>query len=363
MAQSPPRRVIDAPQTSRNETRTTTRPYRSSTLWWMDDNTYRPNKEHVAMTKMRFGMQTSLNGVSWNELEDMWKFLDRQTSMYSAWTFDHFVPPGVGQDPNESCFEGWAALAAVAAVTERIRLGCLVTGVTYREPAVLAKMAATIDHISDGRLEFGIGAAWHEAEHRMYGIPFPSVKERQDRLEEAVQAIRMLFDADTPLDFSGKYYNLKGASFAPRGVQRPHPPIMIGGGGEKRTLRTLARHGDVMNVSGDPAAVKAKIEVLERHCADVGRDPSEIDKTVFTAVIVSDNEKLIDRVAAMMAMGTSMSPEDAKRVMPIGSAEHVLEVVDRYAAIGVTQIIMMGQAPWKREIYARLNEQVIAPLA
>ncbi len=315
------------------------------------------------MTKMRFGMQTSINGVSWGELADMWKFLDRETSMYSAWTFDHFVPPGVGQDPHESCFEGWAALAALAAVTERIRLGCLVTGVTYREPAVLAKMAATVDHISNGRLEFGIGAAWHEGEHAMYGIPFPPVKERQDRLEEAVQLIRLLFDAGRPVDFSGKYYNLRQAAFAPRPVQRPHPPIMIGGSGEKRTLRTLARYGDVMNVSGDPAAVRAKIDVLERHCADVGRDPSEIDKTVFTAVIVSDNEKLIDRVATMMSMGSGISAEEAKRVMPIGTAEHVLEVVERYAEIGVSQIIIMGQAPWKREIYARLNEQVIAPLA
>ena len=315
------------------------------------------------MAKMRFGIQTSINDVSWAELADMWRFLDRETSFYSAWTFDHFVPPGPGQDTNGSCFEGWSALAALAAITERIRLGCLVTGVTYREPAVLAKMAATIDHISNGRLEFGVGAAWHEAEHRMYGIPFPPVKERQDRLEEAVQLTRLLFEGDGPVNFAGKHYTLHDAAFAPRCVQKPRPPIMIGGGGEKRTLRTLARYGDVMNVSGTPEAVKAKFDVLERHCRDVGRDPSEIEKTVFTAVIVSDNERLIDRVATMLSAGSGMSLAEAKERMPIGTASHVRDVVGRYADVGVSQIIIMAQAPWKREIYQRLNEEVVAPMA
>ncbi len=315
------------------------------------------------MAKMRFGIQTSINDVSWTELADMWRFLDRETSFYSAWTFDHFVPPGPGQDPNGSCFEGWSVLAALAAITERIRLGCLVTGVTYREPAVLAKMAATVDHISNGRLEFGIGAAWHEAEHRMYGINFPPVKERQDRLEEAVRMIRLLFDGEAPVNFDGSYYHLRDAAFAPRCVQRPHPPIMVGGGGEKRTLRTLARYGDVMNVSGSPEAVRAKIAVLERHCREVGRDPSEIAKTASTAVIVSDNDRLIDRVATMLAAGSEMSPAEAKQRMPIGSASHVRDVVERYAEVGVSQIIMMAQAPWKREIYQRLNEEVVAQFA
>jgi F420-dependent oxidoreductase-like protein len=315
------------------------------------------------MTKMRFGIQTSIDGVAWSELADMWRFLDRETQFYSAWTYDHFVPPGAGQDTGASCFEGWSALAALAAITDRIRIGCLVTGVTYREPAVLAKMAATVDHISNGRLEFGIGAAWHEGEHAMYGIPFPPVKERQDRLEEAVELIRMLFAAGGPANYQGKYYRLKDAVFAPRCVQKPRPPIMIGGGGERRTLRTLARYGDVMNVNGTPDAVRAKIAVLERHCRDAGRDPAEIEKTVFTPVIVSENEKLVDRVAAMIAAGSGTSPKEAKRVSPIGPPAHVREVVGRYADIGVTQIIMMAQAPWKREIYERLNKEVVAEFA
>lgn len=312
------------------------------------------------MTALRFGIQTSLNNVEWREIEDMWKFLDRETGFHSAWTFDHFVPPGPGQDVNANCFEGWAALAALAAVTSRLRVGCLVTGVTYREPAVLAKMAATVDHLSNGRLEFGIGAAWHEPEHRMYGIPFPPVKERQDRLEEAVQLIRALFDAEGPVSFAGKHYRLRDAVFVPRTVQRPHPPIMVGGGGEQRTLRAVARHGDVMNVSGTPAMVARKIEVLERHCREAGRDPREIDRTVFGTVVVSDNQGLIDRLAGMFGAGMGLKPEQAKAELPIGGPAHVRRVMEQYAALGVSQVIMMSQGPWKRDVYRRINDEVVA---
>jgi F420-dependent oxidoreductase-like protein len=312
------------------------------------------------MTKMKFGIQTSLNNVEWREIEDMWKFLDRDTKFHSAWTFDHFVPPGPGQDANANCFEGWSSLAALAAITDRIRLGCLVTGVTYREPAVLAKMAATIDHLSGGRLEFAIGAAWHEGEHRMYGIPFPPIKERQDRLDEAMQVIRLLFGADGRVNFDGKYYHLKDAVFVPKCVQRPHPPIMIGGGGEQRTLRAVARYGDVMNVFGTPEIVKKKIAVLERHCRDAGRDPSEIERTVATSVVVSDNQGLIDRLAGMFGAGMGLSADEAKKVLPIGPPAHVRTVVEAYAAVGVTTIIAMTQGPWKREVYQRMNDEVVA---
>jgi F420-dependent oxidoreductase-like protein len=308
---------------------------------------------------MRFGIQVANHRVSWQEMSDFARFLDRETLFHSAWTYDHFIEPGPGGPTDTSVFEGWAALAALAAITERIRLGCLVTGVTYREPGVLAKMAATVDHISDGRLEFGIGAAWLEAEHRMFGMPFPPVRERQDRLEEAVHLIRLLFDAEGPVSFNGKYYRLEEAVFAPRCVQRPHPPIMVGGGGEHRTLRTLARYGDVMNVSGTPEMVRRKIEVLEQHCRDAGRDPAEIRKTVFTPVIVSDNQGLIDRVASMAATA-DLPAEEVKRQMPIGSASHVREVVQRYADIGVEEMITQSQGPWKRDIYARLNDEVVS---
>jgi F420-dependent oxidoreductase-like protein len=320
------------------------------------------------MPQLRFGIQTSLNNVTWREIEDMWRFLDRESKFYSAWTFDHFVPPGAGQDQNANCFEGWSALAALAAITTRIRLGCLVTGVTYREPAVLAKMAVTVDHISNGRLEFGIGAAWHEGEHRMYGIPFPPVKERQDRLEEAMQIIRMLFDGTgpdgtDPQNFSGRYYSLKEAVFVPKSVQQPHPPIMIGGGGEKRTLRTLAKYGDVLNVFGTPDVVKHKIEVMEERCREVGRDPKEITRTVSASVIVTDNQGLIDRLLPMFAAGTGLKPDDARKVLPIGSPAHVRGIMEQYAELGVTEVIMQTQGPWKREVYQKVNAEVVAHFA
>jgi len=315
------------------------------------------------MARMRFGIQTSLNNVEWREIADMWTFLDRETQFHSAWTFDHFVPPGPGQDVNANCFEGWSALAALAATTERIRIGCLVTGVTYREPVVLAKMAATIDHISNGRLEFGIGAAWHEAEHRMYGIPFPPVRERQDRLEEAVALIKLLFEAEGRVNFDGKHYHLRDAVFLPRGVQRPHPPIMVGGGGEKRTLRTLAKYGDVMNVFGTPEQVRGKIATLEAHCRDVGRDPAEIEKTASVTMIVSDNQGLIDRLAGMFGAGMGLKPDEAKSLLPIGPPAHVRDVVERYIEAGITQIVTMSQGPWKREVYQRMNDEVVAAFA
>jgi alkanesulfonate monooxygenase SsuD/methylene tetrahydromethanopterin reductase-like flavin-dependent oxidoreductase (luciferase family) len=232
--------------------------------------------------------------------------------------------------------------------------------VTYREPAVLAKMAATVDHISNGRLEFGIGAAWHEPEHRMYGIAFPPVKERQDRLEEALELIVKLFDAKGRVSFDGRYYQLRDAVFVPRCVQQPHPPIMVGGGGERRTLRTLARFGDVMNVFGTPGVVKQKITVLERHCREVGRDAKAIEKTVSASVVVTENQGLIDRLAPMFGAGMGLSAEEAKRVLPVGPAGHVREVVERYAEAGVTRIMMMSQGPWKRDVYERIDNQLLA---
>jgi alkanesulfonate monooxygenase SsuD/methylene tetrahydromethanopterin reductase-like flavin-dependent oxidoreductase (luciferase family) len=172
----------------------------------------------------------------------------------------------------------------------------------------------------------------------------------------------MLFDSDGPVSFAGKHYQLENAEFQPKCVQRPHPPIMVGGGGERRTLRTLARYGDVMNVSGTPAQVRHKIEVVERHCRDAGRDPSEIRRTVFMPVIVSDNEGLIERVAQMAATA-ELPAARVKEEFAIGTAAHVREVVQRYADVGVTEIIAQSQGPWKQEIYRRLNDEVVAAFA
>ena len=314
----------------------------------------------MAGRSIRFGIQTPLV-IDWQDTVRFWRFLDKETRFDSAWTFDHFVPPMPGQDPLGPCLEGWTALAALAQATERLRLGCLVTGVTYRHPAVLAKMAATVDHISGGRLEFGLGAGWHEGEHRAYGIPFYTVRERQDRLEEAVELIHLLFKADGTVSYKGRHYELADAPFNPPPVQRPHPPLLIGGGGEKRTLRTLARFGDIMNVSGPPSVVRQKIEVLERHCKDVGRDPQEIEKSIFVPVVMTEREDLINRVLSF-ATAQGLSMDEARRTTPVGSPAHIRDVITQYAEVGVSYFIVMSQGPYNLDLYRRIADEIVAPL-
>ena len=307
---------------------------------------------------MFVGSQLHANSTTWDRVAATVRTMD-EGGWHSAWVPDHFVPPLAFLNEADDNLEGWTLLTAMAAVTERVRLGVLVAGNTYRDPALLAKMAATLDHISNGRLEFGIGAAWHEREHEAYGWRFPSVKERSDRLEEACALLKALFTADGPVDFEGQYYRLNAAPFAPRFVQEPHAPIMVGGGGEKRTLRTLARYGDVMNVSGSPALVQHKIEVLEAHCADLGRDPATITKTVMTPVGLADDETRAERLRDLWAAGR---PDEERRALPIGTAAHVIDALGAYATLGVDGVIFQG-LPNTPALYERLADEVIPALS
>ena len=309
--------------------------------------------------KVRIGIQTGQDGQEWADLLDFWRFVDTETVFDSVWTIDHYVPPTPGQDPNGPCLEGWTTLAAGAQATERLRLGCLVTGVTYRHPSVLAKMAATVDHISNGRLEVGLGAAWHEMEHRVYGIPFHTLKERSDRLEEATELIKLLFDANGPVDFDGTYYQLKQAPFSPRCVQQPHPPIIIGGGGEKRTLRIVARYADMANVMGTPAEVKHKFEVLDKHCEAVGRDPGTIKRTIQVPLFLNEDPAFRQRVLQGMSAATGGTPEEAAKALLIGGPEEISEQVKRYEDAGVEEMYV---ALWPRFLakpLQRFAEEVV----
>ena len=192
----------------------------------------------------------------------------------SGWLFDHFYP--IFSDSTGPCLEGWVTLTALAQATKRLRLGTLVTGIHYRHPAVLANMAATLDIVSGGRLELGIGAGWNEEESGAYGISVGTPKERSDRFEEACEVIIGLLSDDTT-SFRGTYYELTSARCNPKPIQRPHPPICIGGSGEKRTLRTAARFAQHWNfVGGTVEEFAHKRDVLHDHCADLGRDPEEI---------------------------------------------------------------------------------------
>jgi F420-dependent oxidoreductase-like protein len=223
---------------------------------------------------VRFAFKTAPQNTTWADMLAVWQAADDIELFESGWLFDHFYP--IAGDSAGPCLEGWSALTALAQATTRLRLGTLVTGIHYRHPAVLANMAAAIDIISGGRLELGIGAGWNQQESGAYGIELGTPRERSDRFEEACQVLISLLSQKTT-DFSGRYYQLAGARNEPKGVQRPHPPIVIGGSGERRTLRTTARYAQHWNfVGGTPEEFARKRDVLYAHCQDVGRDPKEI---------------------------------------------------------------------------------------
>jgi F420-dependent oxidoreductase-like protein len=208
----------------------------------------------------------------------VWKAADDVELFESAWNFDHFYP--IFSDSAGPCFEGWTMLAAMAVETRRIRIGCQVTGMVYRHPAVLANMAATVDIVSGGRLDLGLGAGWNQEECDAYGIELPGLRERFDRFDEGVEAIvRLLSDETTTLE--GQHVRLREARCEPKPVQRPCPPIVIGGTGRRRTLRTVARWADHWNaITGSPEQWAELRAVLDEHCSREGRDPSEIESSV-----------------------------------------------------------------------------------
>ena len=226
---------------------------------------------------VRFGVQTPPQHVTYQQIADVWKLVD-ELGYDSAFTFDHFMP--IFSDSNGACFEGWSLLAALAAQTRRVKVGVLVTGNTYRFPIVVAKMAATIDHVSNGRLILGMGAGWFEAEHTAYGIPFFTAAGRARRLGESLEVMKLLFTQERST-FAGKYYQLTDAPFEPKTVQRPHPPILVGGVGPKLVLPIVARHADIWTffAGDDLAATKALCEQFDAVCRQVGRDPQQIEKS------------------------------------------------------------------------------------
>ena len=209
---------------------------------------------------MKVGIDVSQHQLEWPELRERVAWAD-QAGFESAWVFDHFT--ALYGDRNGPCLEAWTLLAALAAVTTRIRLGALVTGVTYRHPSLLATEVVTVDHVSAGRLDVGLGAAWHDEEHRRLGFDFPATRERTERLDETVQIIKGLLTRDD-FDFDGRHYRLQRAFYRPRPVQQPHPPIWIGAGGAKVMLPLAARHADVWHGFGSVSELARKSAVIDR---------------------------------------------------------------------------------------------------
>ena len=253
---------------------------------------------------MRFAIKTSPQHTTYDDMLAVWQAADDIELFESAWTFDHFYP--IFSDWTGSCLEAWVTTTALAQATHRIRVGVLVTGNVYRHPAVLANMAASLDVISRGRLELGIGAGWNQQECDAYGIDLPPLKERFDRLDEACEVIVKLL-TETEADFDGRYYQLTAARCEPKPVQRPHPPICIGGGGERRTLRAVARWAQHWNVPGGGVDVfAAKRKVLEEHCTAVGRDPSEITTSTHLRLDPSNLDAVVDEATAFADAGLDL---------------------------------------------------------
>jgi F420-dependent oxidoreductase-like protein len=231
---------------------------------------------------VRFAIKTRPEHQTWAQMRDVWLAADEIDLFESAWNWDHFYPlSGDTTGPN---VEGWTMLAAMGQATRRIRIGCQVTGMIYRHPAVLANMAATVDIISEGRLEIGLGAGWNQQECDAYGITLPPLKERMDRFDEGVEVIVRLL-SDTTTTFDGQYLHLTDARCEPKPVQRPHPPVTIGGRGRKRTLRTAARWAQQWNaITADPGEWASLKQTLVEHCQSLGRDPAEITCSVNVRV-------------------------------------------------------------------------------
>ena len=275
---------------------------------------------------MRYGFKTAPMNTTWSAMLDVWRAADDIDVFESGWNFDHFEP--IFSDRSGPCLEGWSMLAAMAAATSRVRLGCQVTGMPYRHPSVLANMAATVDIISDGRLIIGLGAGWNQEESDALGHP-PAAAEgalRPVRGGRAGRSIALL--SEDRATFKGEHFTLTDAWCEPKPVQRPHPPIAIGGNGERRTLRIVAEHAQHWNSTlGDVAEWQRKVEVLERHCADVGRDPSEIERSVNVRLIAgADPRSLQPAVQAWKDAGADVcivylgTPHDAAVLEPLAAA-------------------------------------------
>jgi F420-dependent oxidoreductase-like protein len=274
---------------------------------------------------MKFGIKTPPQHCTWQQMLDVWRATDEVEVFTSCWNFDHFYP--LAGDAEGPCMEAWVTLTALAANTRRVRVGCMVHGTPYRHPAVTANMAASLDIVSNGRLNLGIGAGWHEGECAAYGIDLLPMKQRMDRFEEAVQVIRLLL-RDEHTTFEGEHFQLDHARCEPKGPQAGGPPIVIGGSGEKRTLLIAAQYADHWNLPfASPDQFKAKREVLLEHCESVGRNINEIECSVQIALPADEPvEQCADNAGALNDAGvdtvifTMRNPYRAAVVEPLGRA-------------------------------------------
>lgn len=254
---------------------------------------------------MRFGFKTSPQNTTWSAMLDVWRAADDIELYDSGWNFDHFYP--IFSDSTGPCLEGWSTLTALAQATTRLRVGVLVTGMPYRHPALLANMAATVDIISNGRLELGLGAGWNQEEADAYGLDLgSSLTERFDRFDEGVEMIISLLTNETT-DFAGRHFTLTGARCEPKPVQRPHPPICIGGTGARRTIPAAARFAQHWNHPGGSVDDwRTARDLLWAECERIGRDPAEITTSIHLLADAAEPGRTVEQAAAFAEAGLDL---------------------------------------------------------
>lgn len=275
---------------------------------------------------LRFGIHTGQQNTTFPELLALWQHAEA-IGLDWASVFDHFMP--IFTDPEGPCFEGFTVLSALAAGTKKLRCGMIVSGVTYRNPVLLAKAATTVDHVSGGRMELGLGAAWFELEHQQYNFEFPSVGTRMDMLEEASTIVRSLFREERTT-FEGKHFSVKDALFLPKPVHGTIP-LWIGGGGEKRTLRAVARYADGWNYFLTTTEdYQRKLGFLEEHCREAGRKSTEIRKALVVRAILDQDQPAPDEQTF------------------VGSAEQLVEKLKPFRDLGAEDFLMLARPPADR---------------
>ena len=290
---------------------------------------------------LRFGIHSGQQNTDFPGYVALWQAAEHLGFDWAS-VFDHFLP--IESDPEGPCFEGLTLLAAMASSTRRLRCGVIVIGVTYRHPAVVANQAATIDHISGGRLELGLGAAWYELEHEQYGIPFPGIGERMDMLDEACHVVRSLW-TNHRTTFEGRHYRLRDALCEPKPVQE-RLPLWIGGSGERRTLRIVAEHADGWNTFvSTPEQYRHKLDVLESHCRDVGRDPTEIRKQLVFRAILGEDEREAEERLRERAARTRVDPEELRAKMIVAEPERCVEQLRPYLDVGARDFLVLARPP------------------
>ena len=285
---------------------------------------------------MRFGVFTSMGVQTWAGVLELWRHLEA-----SGWDIacvtDHFMPNT--REREGAMLEAWSTLSALAALVPRLRVGTIVLGNTYRHPAVVAKMAAQVDIISGGRLLLGMGAGWQENEHEAYGIPFYTMRERLERLDEACQVIRSLWTQKRS-DFTGRYYQLSDAPLDPKPVQTPHPELMIGGGGERITLRAVARKADLWNVWGGPKVVARKGAILDEHCRALGRDPKTVRRSANMSLLITDKPEEVEKLAETIATRMGRHAADARDTCLGGTPDQIREQLGQLRAAGADTLFI-----------------------